>query len=81
MIAVGAALGVLMLLKKNNSSFALVVIWALIGILLKQRNVFSSINIISITALSGIALLLILIAWNKKHAARILAPLPEGQTT
>ena len=81
MIAVGTALGVIMLLKKNNPYFAGVVIWALIGILLKQHNLFSNINIISITAMSGIALLLVLIIWNKTHVARSLTPVSKGQTT
>ena len=81
MIAVGTALGVIMLLRKNNIYFAGVIIWALIGILLKQHNLFSNINIISIAAISGIALLLVLIIWNKTHVARSLTQVSKGQTT
>ena len=81
MIILGTALGAIMLLKKNNMYFSLVIIWALAGILLKQHKLFSNISIISVTAMSGIALLLILIVWNKKHATRTLASPSEGQTT
>lgn len=80
MIITGTALGAVVLIKKNNIYFALVIIWAFIGIIIKQNALFDGINNISITAIAAIVLLLILIAWNKKHAARMITSSPQRRT-
>lgn len=80
MIAAATILGTLVLLRRNNIYFPLVIIWALIGIIVRQYALFGSINNISLTAISGSVLLLILIAWNKKHTIRGLASPSQRRT-
>jgi translocator protein len=60
MIIVGTILAILMLLRRNNTFYALTVAWALLGIFLKQYSGAPSLNIIAITAVSAGALLLLL---------------------
>lgn len=64
MIAAGTLLGVLMLLRRNNIYFALVVIWALAGILIAHFDPRNGATAVGITALSGMLLLIVLMVWK-----------------
>ncbi|HYF30333.1 MAG TPA: TspO/MBR family protein [Chitinophagaceae bacterium] len=66
MTGAGAALGIFMLLKRNNIYFALVIVWALAGIVIKQYALSAGINAIASTALTGIALLVIIMVWKSR---------------
>jgi hypothetical protein len=59
MMVVGTILGILMLLRRNNSFYALTVVWALFGIFLNQYKA-EGFNTVAITAVSAGALLLLL---------------------
>jgi hypothetical protein len=59
MIVMGTFLGILMLLRRNNSFYALTVVWAFLGIFLNQYKA-AGLNTIAVTALSAAALLLLL---------------------
>ena len=76
MTIAATVLGALVLLRKNNIYFPLVIVWALLGIIIKQNDI----NNISVTAISGILLLLILIVLNRSHVLKRFVS-PSGRRT
>jgi hypothetical protein len=60
MIILGTILGILMLLRRNNTFYALTIAWALAGIFSQQYKTAGSFNTVAITAVSASALLLLL---------------------
>ena len=77
MAVFATVLGALVLLKKNNIYFPLVIMWALLGIIIKQNGI----NNISVTAFSGILLLLLLIVLNRTHVLKRFASASGRRTT
>ncbi|HYC27158.1 MAG TPA: hypothetical protein VEB42_00060 [Chitinophagaceae bacterium] len=74
MIIVGTILGILMLLRKHNSFYALTVAWGLFGIFLQQYKTTASFNAVAITAMGGAALLLLLSLFRFRQQPLVYSP-------
>ena len=83
MIAVGAALGVLMLARRGDLFFALVVIWAYIGIIIARLQADDATSV-AVAAGAAVAVLvaaiLLLLPRNGIYRSRVLQRTPVGGT-